>query len=131
MYLARRISGIECLFSLAFKMSSVAVELASSICIIHPKCSMYGIFTNIYPKNHPNVGKSTIHGAYGHLRTSRSCEERSFCSSCCSSVAPFPQKRRKAVSQKTTYSPGILTKAISTTGEMHPLQIMGTPTKVT
>ena len=30
-----------------------------------PICSMYGIFTNIYPKNHPNVGKYTIHGAYG------------------------------------------------------------------
>ena len=30
-----------------------------------PKCSMYWIFTNIYPKNHPNVGKYTIHGAYG------------------------------------------------------------------
>ena len=26
---------------------------------------MYGIFTNIYPKNHPNVGNYTIHGAYG------------------------------------------------------------------
>ena len=26
---------------------------------------MYGIFTNIGPKNHPNVGKYTIHGAYG------------------------------------------------------------------
>jgi hypothetical protein len=24
-----------------------------------------GIFTNIYPNNHPNVGKYTIHGAYG------------------------------------------------------------------
>ena len=31
----------------------------------YPICSMYGIFTNIYPKNHPNVGKYTIHGAYG------------------------------------------------------------------
>jgi len=30
-----------------------------------PICSMYGIFTNIYPKNHPNVGKYTIHGAFG------------------------------------------------------------------
>ena len=30
-----------------------------------PICSMYGIFTNIYPINHPNVGKYTIHGAYG------------------------------------------------------------------
>ena len=26
---------------------------------------MYGIFTNIYPINGPNVGKYTIHGAYG------------------------------------------------------------------
>jgi hypothetical protein len=24
-----------------------------------------GIFTNICPKNHPNVRKYTIHGAYG------------------------------------------------------------------
>ena len=30
-----------------------------------PICSMYGIFTNICPKNHPNVVKYTIHGAYG------------------------------------------------------------------
>ena len=36
--------------------------------IIHhsvPICSMYGIFTNICPKHHPNVGKYTIHGAHG------------------------------------------------------------------
>jgi hypothetical protein len=25
-----------------------------------PICSMYGIFTNMCPKNHPNVGKYTI-----------------------------------------------------------------------
>ena len=30
-----------------------------------PICSMFGIFTKICPKNHPNVGKYTIHGAYG------------------------------------------------------------------
>ena len=30
-----------------------------------PICSMYGICTNIYPINEPNVGKYTIHGAYG------------------------------------------------------------------
>ena len=30
-----------------------------------PICSMYGIFINICPKNHPNVGKYTIHGVYG------------------------------------------------------------------
>ena len=28
--------------------------------------SMYGIFTNIGSTNHPNVGKYTIHGAYGY-----------------------------------------------------------------
>jgi hypothetical protein len=27
---------------------------------------MYGIFTNIYPINEPNVGKYTIHGASGY-----------------------------------------------------------------
>ena len=30
---------------------------------------MYGIFTNIYPKNHPNVGKYSIHGSYGLIVT--------------------------------------------------------------
>ena len=30
-----------------------------------PKQSMYGIFTHIYYKNQPNVGKYTIHGWYG------------------------------------------------------------------
>ena len=33
--------------------------------LLKPICSMYGIFTNICPKNHQNVGKYTIHGAYG------------------------------------------------------------------
>ena len=39
-------------------------------CSIHvPLCSMYGIFINIGPKNHTNVGKYTIHGAYGiHMK---------------------------------------------------------------
>ena len=39
-----------------------------------PRCSMYGIFTYIYPKNGPNVGKYSIHGASGdgnlrHVKT--------------------------------------------------------------
>ena len=34
---------------------------------IYPRCPMYGIFPNIYPKNHPNVGKYTIHGAYIYM----------------------------------------------------------------
>ena len=32
---------------------------------IIPRYSMYGIFTYIYPKNSPNVGKYSIHGASG------------------------------------------------------------------
>jgi len=28
---------------------------------------MYGIFTYISPKNGPNVGKYSIHGAYGYV----------------------------------------------------------------
>ena len=30
---------------------------------------MYGIFTYIYHKNHPNVGKYTIHGWYGYCKS--------------------------------------------------------------
>ena len=32
-----------------------------------PIGSMYGIFTNIYPINDPNVGKYAIHGSYGSV----------------------------------------------------------------
>ena len=28
---------------------------------------MYGVFTYIYHKNQPNVGKYTIHGSYGYM----------------------------------------------------------------
>ena len=35
---------------------------------IPPRCSMYGIFTYIYPKNDPNVGNISIHGAYGPIK---------------------------------------------------------------
>ena len=30
-----------------------------------PNSSIYGTLTNISPTNHPNVGRYTIHGAYG------------------------------------------------------------------
>ena len=33
---------------------------------LNPIGSMYGIFTYIYPKKQPNVGKYTIHGWYGN-----------------------------------------------------------------
>ena len=32
----------------------------------YPIASMYGIFTNIYHKNQPNVGEYAIHGCYGY-----------------------------------------------------------------
>ena len=32
---------------------------------------MYGIFTYIYHKNQPNVGKYTIHGSYGNGRSNQ------------------------------------------------------------
>ena len=35
----------------------------------YPMCSVYGIFTNIYPINHPNVGKYTLDGSYGYVNT--------------------------------------------------------------
>jgi hypothetical protein len=43
--------------------------------LISPIGSMYGIFNNIHPKNHPNVGKYTIqlHGAYGSVLSCEFC----------------------------------------------------------
>ena len=38
-----------------------------------PICSMYGIFTNIYPINDPNVGKYTTHGAHGIQNMNKIC----------------------------------------------------------
>ena len=35
------------------------LELERAHPCVYPICSMYGIFTNICPKNHPNVGKYT------------------------------------------------------------------------
>jgi hypothetical protein len=36
----------------------------------YPRHSMYGIFPYIYPKNDPNVGKYSIHGAFGYVKPS-------------------------------------------------------------
>ena len=38
-----------------------------TITVSYPICSMYGIFTYIYPTTGPNVGKYTIHGASGNI----------------------------------------------------------------
>ena len=44
-----------------------STDFPSSIPFVaNPICSMFGIFTNICPENHPNVVKYTIHGAYGN-----------------------------------------------------------------
>ena len=32
----------------------------------YPTCSMYGIFTHMYHKFKPNVGKYSIHGVFGY-----------------------------------------------------------------
>ena len=45
------------------KLEEIHVRLASLLGL--PIGSMYGIFTYIYNKNQPNVGKYTIHGSYG------------------------------------------------------------------
>ena len=45
----------------------VSTRVISYHMFIYPICSMYGIFTNIYPINYPNVGKYTIHGAHGYI----------------------------------------------------------------
>ena len=42
---------------------------------IYPRCSMYGICTYIYPKNHPNVGKYSIHGASGYVVDAQGCPQ--------------------------------------------------------
>ena len=41
----------------------------------------FWIFTNICPKNHPNVGKYTIHGAYGleHTQRNIAIDESNLC----------------------------------------------------
>ena len=45
--------------------SSAWLPLSELWTLPSPICSMYGIFTYFYPTNGPNVGKYTIHGAYG------------------------------------------------------------------
>ena len=46
------------------KNGRMMIVISGSLYLL-PRCSMYGIFTNIGPKNHPNAGTYTIHGAYG------------------------------------------------------------------
>ena len=52
----------------------------STTIFLDPKCSMYGIFTYIYRKLMVNVGKYSIHGAYGD-GTLNEPEMRKNCSS--------------------------------------------------
>ena len=51
-----------CLFAVAI---STVDSLPPKMWFTNPICSMYGIFTYIYPKNQPNVGKYSIHAASG------------------------------------------------------------------
>ena len=43
---------------------------------ISQRGSMYGIFTYIYHKNQPNVGKYTIHGSYRYKKRIAEFENR-------------------------------------------------------
>ena len=36
---------------------SLPVFISEKLQVADPRCSMYGIFTYIYPQNYPNVGK--------------------------------------------------------------------------
>ena len=56
--------------SLQSKSQPTTLPKKNSVWTI-PIGSMYGIFTNIYHKNQPNVGVYTIHGSYGILFISR------------------------------------------------------------
>ena len=57
--------AIPIYFGAITSITRISLWLYMVIAIIIPVCSMYGIFTNIYPINEPNVGKYTIHGASG------------------------------------------------------------------
>ena len=51
---------------LTYASNQSIVFIQGCCSLLHlPICSIYGIFTNMCRKNHPNVGKCTIHGACG------------------------------------------------------------------
>ena len=60
----RRVISSE-LLDISFAKFGQAQSWRNKLCSTIPKCSMHGIFTHIYPKNQPNVGKYSIHGASG------------------------------------------------------------------
>ena len=42
-------------------------DVSTNVCnYVYPIGSMYGVFTHIYHKDLPNVGKYPIHGSYGY-----------------------------------------------------------------
>jgi hypothetical protein len=67
---AKKVCNFMVLLNSSSSIPMIYHELIHDISQVHdqnnPICSMYGILTNICPKNHPNVGKYTIHGAYGN-----------------------------------------------------------------
>ena len=69
------------LFAISFKVSAIKANILRRESWVldvgnhpfrpffrYPRCSMYGIFTYIYPKNDPYVGKYSLHGTYWYLR---------------------------------------------------------------
>ena len=51
--------------NISFAKFGQAQSWRKKLCSTIPICSMHGISTHIYPKNQPNVGKYSIHGASG------------------------------------------------------------------
>ena len=51
--------------NISFAKFGQAQSGRKKLCSTIPICSMHGISTHIYPKNQPNVGKYSIHGASG------------------------------------------------------------------
>ena len=63
-------------------VASCVVSCARSPCIFfYPRCSMYGIFTYIWPKDMVNVGKKAIHWESGYVLVSKMFYFYWFCES--------------------------------------------------
>ena len=48
------------------KLQHFKVKYKKHTMVSHPRFFMYGVFTHIYSQNCPNLGRYSIHEAYGH-----------------------------------------------------------------
>ena len=71
-FMETRRSGLDMyMVHLARQLQSLSQVFGgrNAMCQMYPIPSMYVIFTYIYHKNQPNVGKYTIHGWYGYVKS--------------------------------------------------------------